>query len=80
MGTYRATFIKLRCDPCLGWGRRVIFSDGERIETTCQDCDGTGWVETRLLVLVEREAKLPKHKKKSRPHWSQLGVGQYHPM
>jgi len=57
MSVFEATILKVRCDPCLGWGNMVHFEKGERVQETCHVCGGKGWVETRVLLLREKKER-----------------------
>jgi len=67
MAQFVAQTLKIRCETCIGWGKVVRFIYGEEEKQTCPDCDGLGWNEVRLLVLVERKEKAPRPKHKHRP-------------
>ena len=57
MSIFQGQFLKLRCEPCLGWGKASRYENGKQLITPCPDCEGRGWNETRLLVLKEKTKK-----------------------
>ncbi len=72
MDQYKARMMKIQCETCIGWGKVVKFRYGEEEKQTCPDCDGRGWTEQRLLVLVERAKKPVRRGRSKKRSWKNI--------
>jgi len=76
MPNYIGKILKIRCENCIGWGKVVNFVYGEEEKKDCPECDGRGWNEIRVLLMVEPKKK-PKRpnfwaNKKPKDSWKRL--------